>query len=104
MRNEREGEGWYPVFLGDPCMTFQRLHNLYVPVFQLTSVLKGTFRIHLLSSAAVGPYKFTTEECKDESYVLKLIVDETGILILFLDYRNLLCATPQHTVMLHAVV
>lgn len=85
-------------------MTFQRLHNLYVPVFQLTSVLKGTFRIHLLSSAAVGPYKFTTEECKDESYVLKLIVDETGILIFFLDYRNLLCATPQHTVMLHAVV
>lgn len=51
-------------------------------------------RIHLLISAAVGPYRFITEEHKDKSYVSKFIVDETGISILFLDYRSLLYVTP----------
>lgn len=37
--------------------------------------------------------------------MLKLILDETGIFNLLLDYRNLLrCVAPQHTVMLGAPV
>lgn len=75
-------------------MIFQRLHNLYIPVFQLTSVLKGTLRIHLLINAALGPNKFITEKHKEKSCVSEFLVDEAGILILFLDCGNLLCATP----------
>lgn len=50
-------------------------------------------RSHLLISAAVGPERFITKKHKNKSCVSKFIVDETEILILFLDYRNLLCVT-----------
>lgn len=84
MRKEREREkGSFQYSCGIPAW----LSKGFVTCMSLCSS-SLTLRIHLLITAAVGAYKFITEEHNDKSYVSKFIVDETGVLILFLDYRN----------------
>lgn len=103
--NKREREGWFLYSCGIPAwpskgsITFT---SLFYSI-RLYSMMLWGFIYEWMQQWGLRSLSLRSVEKK--AYVLKSIVDETGIFILLLDYGNLLiCATPQHTVMLHAAV